>query len=258
MALYWRIWTAVVLVNLAVLTIFVGLATLQFDKIHSALVGERLAVLGERIAGPFEAAARIGLPLSDVRNANALLERARQTDEAISAVHVFDIAGQIVHSTEAAAPAMIPAAAIAALNVAKGGPWHVETAHGFFSGIDIAATDGTTAGGIMIVYPARESATRVRAMGAELAIIAMGVMLAAGALGALLLRFGLARQIRLFEAIDGAVEGFERDAWRSAAADAASQPPAADAAGLRLMLDAAETRYRAIGRAIAASRDRAP
>src|SRR3546814_9884983 len=65
MALFWRIWAAVTLVNLAVLTIFVGLATLQFGNINSYLVGERLVVLADLTAAPFAAAAKIGLPLSD-------------------------------------------------------------------------------------------------------------------------------------------------------------------------------------------------
>src|SRR3546814_3890200 len=105
MALFWRIWAAVTLVNLAVLTIFVGLATLQFGNINSDLVGERLVVLADLTAAPFEAAAKIGLPLSTVRNADALLEGARQIDGAILAIHVFDAAGRIVHST--AEPAQI-------------------------------------------------------------------------------------------------------------------------------------------------------
>jgi hypothetical protein len=114
MALFWRIWTAVMLVNLVVLTLFVGLATLQFDSINSGLVGERLAVLAGRTAAPFQATAKIGLPLSTMRNADALLERARQTDDAILAIHVFDAAGSVVHSTAAAAPAKIPPEARAA------------------------------------------------------------------------------------------------------------------------------------------------
>ena len=139
MALFWRIWTAVILVNLAVLTLFVGLATLQFDSINSGLVGERLAVLAGRTAAPFQAAAKIGLPLSTVRNADALLERARQTDDAILAIHVFDQAGRIVHSTDASASEMIPPGALAAREAAGGAPWHSETEAGFFSGIDIRA-----------------------------------------------------------------------------------------------------------------------
>lgn len=258
MALFWRIWTAVTLVNLAVLAIFVGLATLQFDQIHSGLIGERLAVLGDRTAAPFEAAARIGLPLSTVRNAGALLERARQTDDAIIAIHVMDVAANIIHSTDPLAPETIPSEAIAAREAAAGGPWYVETATGFLSGINIKAPDGITAGGIVIVYPGRENVTRIRAMGAELAIFAVGLLLVSGGLGGLLLRLGLGRQIRVFEAIDGAVARFERDAWRSAAASPVTDAPAHDETQLRSLLDAAEARYRAVGRAINTMQDRVP
>jgi hypothetical protein len=257
MALFWRIWAAVTLVNLAVLTIFVGLATLQFGSINSGLVGERLVVLAGRTAAPFEAAAKIGLPLSTVRNADALLERARQTDDAILAIHVFDAAGRIVHSTKKPAPAAIPPEALAARSAAGRASWHRESAEGFLSSIDIASRDGVTAGGILIVYPGGGNVTRIRAMAAELALAAIAVLVAGAAFSALLLRLSLARQIRLFEAIDGAVVDFERSAWRSAA----GQPgPVAegDAGELRSLLAAAETCYRAAGRALAATRDGAP
>ncbi len=257
MALFWRIWTAVILVNLAVLTLFVGLATLQFDSINSGLVGERLAVLASRTAAPFQAAAKIGLPLSTVRNADALLERARQTDDAIIAIHVFDPAGRIVHSTDASAPAAIPPEALAARAAAAGVPWHSETEGGFLSSIDIPARAGSTAGGILIVYPGGGNVTRVRAMAAELALAAIGILLAAAALSALWLRLGLGRQIRLFEAIDSAVADFERGAWRSAAGRPAPVAEG-DAGELRSLLEAAETRYRAEGRALAAARDGRP
>ena len=260
MALFWRIWTAVLLVNLAVLTLFVGLATLQFDSINSDLVGERLVVLAGRTAAPFQAAAKIGLPLSTVRNADALLERARQTDDAILAIHVFDPAGRIIHSTDASAPAAIPPEALAARAAAAGAPWHSETDGGFLSSIDIPArantSEGVTVGGILIVYPGGGNVTRVRAMGAELALAAIAVLLAAAGLSALLLRLGLGRQIRMFEAVDGAIADFERGAWRSAAAGPAAPVPADDGTGeLRQLLDAAETRYRATGQALAATRE---
>ncbi len=260
MALFWRIWTAVLLVNLAVLTLFVGLATLQFDSIHSGLVGERLVVLADRTAAPFQAAVKIGLPLSTVRNAGALLERARQTDDAILAIHVFDEAGRVVHSTDTPPPVAIPPEALAARAAAAGAPWYSETAGGFLSSIDIPARGGVTTGGILIVYPGGGNVTRVRAMGAELALAAIAVMLAAACLSALLLRLGLSRQIRMFEAVDSAIADFERGAWRSAAAATAGPVPVPDAsadgtAELRQLLDAAENRYRATGRAISATRE---
>jgi hypothetical protein len=90
-------------------------------------------------------------------------------------------------------------------------------------------------------------------MGAELALAAITVALAAAALSALLLRVGLGRQIRTFEAIDGAIADFERGAWRSAASAATTPAKPGDETGeLRQLLDAAEARYRATGQALAA------
>lgn len=250
MALFWRIWGAVTLVNFAVVTIFVALATLQFGNVNSGLVGERLVVLADHTAAPFKAAARIGLPLSTVRNADALLERARQTDDAIVAIHVFDVTGRIVHSTISPPPTMIPAEALFARTAADGVPWHRETNYGFLSSIDIVSRDGSTVGGILIVYPGGGNLTRIRAMAAELGLAAIGVLIIAAVLSALLLRLGLRGQIKSFEAIDSSIGKFERSAWRSAA----GRPPDAaegDAEELRVLLDVAETRYRAVGQSLA-------
>lgn len=253
MALFWRIWAAVTLVNLAVLTIFVSLVTLQFGNIHSALVGERLVVLAGRTAAPFEAAAKIGLPLSTVRNADALLERARQTDDAILAIHVFDAAGRIIHSTAGPTPVAISSEAIAARTAAKGTAWYREASEGFLSSIDIAAREGVSAGGILIVYPGRGNLVRIRAMAAELALFAMAVLLASAAFSALLLRLGLHRQIRLFRDIDGAVLDFERAAWRGAAGRSAAASEV-DGGELRSLLTTAEARYFATGRSLFSAR----
>lgn len=216
MALLWRVWTAVTLVNFAVLSGFVALATLQFGSINSALVGERLGVLAGRTVAPFEAAARIGLSLSSVRNANALLERARQTDDSIVAIHVFDAAGGIVHSTASPMPNEITGKAAQARTTPHGVPWNRETGDGFLSGINIAGQDGASAGGILIVYPGGGNLTRIRAMAAELALPALAVFLLSTTLGAIVLRLGLRRQIRAYERIDDAVANFERSAWRIA------------------------------------------
>lgn len=257
MALFWRIWAAVTLVNLAVLTIFVSLATLQFGNINSELVGERLVVLADRTAAPFEAAAKIGLPLSTVRNADALLERSRQTDDTILAIHVFDATGRIIHSTATPVPDVISLEATKARVAAKGAAWYRETSEGFLSSIDIASRGGASGGGILIVYPKGGNLIQVRAMAAELALIAIGVLLASAALSALLLRLALRRQIRLFGDIEEAILDFERGAWRGSA-----ERPAAAAKGrggeLRNLLSTAEGRYLAVGRSLAATRDDAP
>jgi hypothetical protein len=256
MALFWRIWAAVALVNLAVLTIFVALATLQFGNINANLVGERLAVLAERTAAPFEAAAGIGLPLSTVRNADALLERARQTDSAIRAIHVFEADGTIVHSTAKPAPAAIPTDAAILRKDAKGVPWYREGSDDFLSGIEIVTRTKASAGGILIVYPNSASLVQVQAMAAELALSGIAVLLVSAVASALLLRLGLARQIELFENVEAAIVDFERGAWRGAA----GRPSAlegADGDTLRDLLAEAERRYVTAGRALAAARDKA-
>ncbi len=249
MQLFWRIWAAVTLVNLAVLSLFVGLATLQFDNINSGLLGERLAVLAGRTAAPFESATKIGLPLSAVRNADALLERARQTDDAILAVHVFDGDGRIIQSTDPSAPNTISAAAFAAREAAAGGAWQRETADGFLGGVDILTAGRESVGGILIVYPGGGNDTGVRAMAAELALAAIAVAFAAAAFGAVLMRFGLGRQIRMFEAIETDIADFERQAWRSAAT-APAVTRTEETGDLRQRLAAAEDRYRATGQAL--------
>lgn len=249
-----RIWMAVTLVSLAALGLFVGLALLQFGNVNSSLVGGRLVVLANSTAAPFAAAARIGLPLSAVRNAAALLERARQTDDAILAIHVFDDNGRVIHSTDVPAPVAIPIEAVQARAAAGGSSWYRETAAGFLGSIDIASPGGATVGGVLISYPGGGNLIRIRAMAAELALAAIAVLMATAALSAIVLRVGLSREIRLFETIDAAVIGFERGAWRSAAGRNPGMPSSADASGLRSQLEDAEARYRTEGQALAAAR----
>lgn len=255
MALLWRIWGTVTIVALVVLGIFVGLATLQFGSIHATLVGERLVVLADRTVAPFAAAVRLGLPLAGVRNAKALLERARQSDEDIVALHVFDSDGRIVHSTAPTGAATIPPQAVAARTAARGAPWYLDSREGFLGSVDIAGGDGGSAGGILIVYPRGGHLTQVRAMFAAVVLGALLTLLLAGVLGALLLRWGLRTIIRQFDAIDAGCRDFERGAWRRAAgADAPGQEP--DTLALRERLEAAAARYRETGQQLAAARGR--
>ena len=99
MAIVWRILVAIGAINFIVLFIFVSIATLQFDTILSGLIQERLVVIADRVRVPFAAVANLGLPLSTVRNARAILEDARQDDSNIEHIHVYGQDGAIVHST---------------------------------------------------------------------------------------------------------------------------------------------------------------
>lgn len=247
MALYGRIWAAVVVVTLTLLAVFVVLATLQFAQISTQLVGERLLVLASRTAAPFEAAARLGLPLGAVRNAPAVLERARQTDDTIVAIHVFDADGRIVHSTAARPPEALALRARSAHLASVTGRWYRELDDGFVSGLAITGAGGRPAGGIVIVYPRIGNVLRIRAMGAELALAALFVLLAAAAATAAVLRVGLAGPIAAFREMDETVAAYERAQWRQAAGLAPPQP-AAEPAGLAHLLHRSAQRYGRAGR----------
>ena len=258
MALFWRVWAVVSLVNLFVMAVLVGLAALQFTSIHSILVGERLAVLASRTVAPFVASAKLGLPLSSVRNAPAILQRARQTDEDIVALHVFDADGRIVHSTATTAPDAISAQAANARREARGAPWYREVGEGFVGGIDVAGADGHSVGGILVVYPSQGHLTQVRSMVFELLEGAAAALSIAVLVGTLTLRYGLARSIRAFDAADEAYRDFERNAWRRAAGREWIPTASEDSAALGESLRAAAARYRATGHALTTQGDASP
>lgn len=214
MTLLWRVWSAIMLINLIVLSVFIGLATLRYASINADLVGERLSVFTRRTAVPFTTALALGLSLEEVRNAPVMLERARQTDGRIKALHVFDEQGRIVHSTSIDPPESLPAQAIAAHRSADDRSWHRETDQGFLSGVAIRSGSNASAGGLLVVYPRQASIARVWAMAAELAAAGMAVLLLAGGFGIVLLRFGLRQMIADYRRVQHGVEAFEKRAWR--------------------------------------------
>ncbi|NHX27927.1 hypothetical protein HA397_28710, partial [Escherichia coli] len=186
------------------------LSALQFGRVQSALVGERLIVLANRTASPFQAAARLGLPITDVRNASTLLETARATDERISAIYVFDETWQVVHSTgDTQGPS--PLSEMIGAQAEQAPEWYKEIAHGHVAGITITAPSGKLAGGIAVIYPRGEGAAQVRAMTMKLSMAAF-VVLTLGVLAAgILLRIGLRATISGFDDVGAEISGFESD-----------------------------------------------
>ncbi|WP_343117473.1 hypothetical protein [Ostreiculturibacter nitratireducens] len=237
MAVFWRVWATSAGVILAVLAIFLTLSTFQFSRVHSSLVGERLVVLADRTAGPFQAAARLGLPIADVRNAAGLLERARQTDDRISAIYVFDGTGKVVHATRGESGEGPAVAALRARNLVAE-EWHGQIHAGFVAGINITGPEGNPAGGIAVLYPHSGSTTRVWAMAAELSVAALGIFGLSTVIAALLLRIGLRQTIMSFDHVDREIAAFERDSWRGT-------DDAGSLRGLRADLDASYEQYRA-------------
>ncbi|WP_282039153.1 hypothetical protein [Halomonas alimentaria] len=251
MTLFWRAWATVMLVNLVVLALFVGLATLRYAGIDSGLTGERLGVLAQRTAEPFAVAARLGLSLGQVRNAPAVLERARQTDERIDAIHVFDPDGWVVHSTRPDEPARINPEFFRRHGESASAPWFLETEGRFISGVSIQAGTSSAAGGVLLVYQRRHSHSRVLAMSAQLSMLALLVWLAAALVGWLPLRLVLAREVSACRRLEQAIEAFERRCWRPSGAVITQGGHRYDQdEELAVLLDVAERRYREVCRSL--------
>jgi len=257
MSIFWRSWITVVILVACVLAVLATLTTLQFETILSHFIQGRLSVLAQTSQASLRAAAGLGLPLATVRNAPAILERARQTDPNISAVHVFGPTGAILHSTDPNHPTSVRAEALFAHSATDGDTWHTETDDHFLSGARIQNFSGKTVGGVVVVYPKTELIVAVGAMTARLAIYAFGVLIATAIIGIGVLRFGLRDLVRVFHGVESAFATIERREWRRSAGGSDPMPApvrglGVDTSQLTRLLESAEERYVAAGQRLAA------
>ena len=247
MPLFWRLCVIVAATISAVVALFVALAVVQFNQIRSELERDRLAVLADRVAAPFEAAARIGLPLDAVRNAGAILERSAQMEDAVTAVNVLSPSGEIIHSigVNSASSWELPEASAERR-------WSGETDSGFFSGIRINDSSGSTVGGLVIEYSGADSAARSWAMAAQLAVA--GAVLVPMALvgGAMALKVLLRREVDFFDAVEAELGAFERRSWRPGfGPETAAEAVEEGRIGLFRLISAVENEYREAARLVA-------
>jgi hypothetical protein len=257
MSVFWRSWITVVILVATVLAVLATLGTLQFDSILSHFIHGRLSVLAQTSQASFRATVGLGLPLASVRNAPAILEQARQTDSNISAVHVFDTSGKILHSTDPDHTTSVRAEILFAQSASESGTWATETGEHFLSGVRIRNLSKKTVGGLVIVYPKTDLSTSVGAMTARLAIYAVGVLTVIGVIGIVVLRFGLRELVRVFTGIESAFVAIERREWRRAAGGSDPMPEpvrglGVDTGELKRLLQSAEEQYLSAGRSLAA------
>ncbi len=257
MSFFWRSWVTVTVLIATVSVVLAALSVVQFDAILANFIHGRLSVLAQTIETPFKSATDLGLSLSSVGNARAILERARQTDSDISAVHIFDQVGTIIHSTDQNPPTSVRAEVLFAQSDSESPIWHAETGQTFLSGVTILDLAGEKLGGVLVVYPKTGLDTAVGAMAARLTIYLIITLVVVAGIGIAILRFGLRRLIQVFTGIDAAFATIERREWRRSASgyDPAPQPVRGfgiDTENLEQMLSAAEDRYVAAGKELAA------
>lgn len=256
MSLLWKSWQIVTALTITVLAVFCLLATLQFHRIESDLVRERLGVLAISAQAPFQSAARIGLPLANVRNATAILQRAQTTDPQIVAIHVFAPDGRILHSTDRAAPTSVRSEVLFAVADASGPTWSSQSSDYLFTGKPLRDARGTVVGGIVVVYPTLDLLTSVQAMATKLLSYSLVILLGLTPLAFVILKLGMRGSQRHLDALVASLDGFERKSWREhAGGTLAVTPegadPGSESAELFRLAEAAEAQYLAGGAALA-------
>jgi hypothetical protein len=202
MPLFWRSWLAVSALIALVLAVLTVLCALQFEAILSALIRERLAILAQTTQASFRSALELGLPLEAIRNAGAILEHAKSSDPAISAIHVFGRTGAIVHSTAPDPPTSVRAEALFAQTAADGDRWSVETENELLSGVKIVDPARATIGGVVVVYPVTELEAATKTMTYRLGIFAAAVAVLGAASTLAAVRTSLGPAIRSLARLD--------------------------------------------------------
>jgi len=246
MLMFWRLFPLVAAINVVVVILFIGFSVLQFNRISAQLERERLSVLADRVAAPFEAAAGIGLPPTSVRNMESILERARQMNEAITSVHLLNPNGAIIRSAGGDSAGNLTAEILKGLAQGDIRTWSGETDEGYFSGTRIFGVGGDLVGALVIRYSGARGSSRSWAMAAQLTLGGVASLILASLVTGVGLQIALRREIAEFDRIDEALGGFERDSWRNIerGTDLPSQWADESGGDLRNILHEVELRYR--------------
>ncbi|MDF1585806.1 MFS transporter [Marinimicrococcus flavescens] len=148
-----RSWLTFSFVIAVVQMVLAGLSVLQHDAIFSDLLRQRVSVIAQTTATAFKPLVDLGMPLSMMRNGDAVVARALDTDPEIEFVHAFDASGAIVHSTMADRPQSVPPVVLKAMRLATAQGWSAETSQRLYSGFDIKSRSGEIGGGVVVGYP---------------------------------------------------------------------------------------------------------
>ena len=157
------------LVMFVVMSLFFMMSRLKFETTLTHLVQSRLTVLSESVADPLEAAMDLGLSLSELRNADALITRAKENDSRIDAVDVFDLSGEILFSTtpdRLGRP--VKAEVLDAQLQTDMQAWELSGDTTFSSGMTLTNNIGQNVGGVLITYSKTEIFSKVADLGESL------------------------------------------------------------------------------------------
>jgi len=174
-----RLALALALVGLVTIAGLAGLAGLKFSAFLADSVGERLEIVATTAATDLETAIDLGLSVEAVANGDAILERARAHDPAISGIAVFDLEGNVLHSVGDAPPGEVHPQTRDGfrLVVVEGvdDAWSVEADDRIRSGVVVAGSFGQPMAGVVVHYPMTEMRAQEAAMTEALILDAVWV-----------------------------------------------------------------------------------
>ena len=95
----YRLSLAISLVLLLSVAVTAALNLLKFNQVMETLEDSRYGFVTRDITNAFEQTLNLGLPLDQIDNATAILERQAALDPAITRIEVFDADGSVLYAT---------------------------------------------------------------------------------------------------------------------------------------------------------------
>jgi ABC-type uncharacterized transport system substrate-binding protein/predicted MFS family arabinose efflux permease len=233
-----HIWLALTVVMTIVLATLSILAILQHDAILSNLIRQRLSVVVGSTAAPFRSVVELGLPVSMMRNATELLQRASETDPLIKSVHLINPSGIVVDSTLSGDVEPMPREIVRALVDSTDGRWSAETDTDLISGYSILDEGGTPVGGVVASYPKIELESRSGAIRQRMGLVSAILLVLFSIVSYLALRVKMRGPVSELRWIAKRLDGSDEQAPAEVSAAMASFP------ALSEMLERASLAYR--------------
>ncbi|CAN7707115.1 MFS transporter [Mesorhizobium sp. LjNodule214] len=183
------------------------LSVLQHDAVLSDLLRQRISVIAQTTATSFKPIIDLGLPLSMIRNGDAIVARALEIDDQVKAVHALNPSGIILYTTDASRPKEVPHEVLQAMQLSRSVKWSTETATQIYSGFNVVGRDGATSGAVVVAYPKDRLEAASQAIVRKVVRTALLIWAAFSAISYLLLNLLLRTPQRRLARLENVVRG---------------------------------------------------
>lgn len=134
----------------------------------------RVLLVGRGIESSVQASLGLGMQFAELSQLNQLMERERTSDRLVRGIDVFDVAGNILYSTEAQRVGdRVPADWLSMGERSKGNEWSVEGAEEYVAGISVLNAFNLTVGYIGLRYSRGEVDRAAAVAGREILLAAL-------------------------------------------------------------------------------------